>query len=47
MDAIIGADLSYLPRIFIRLITSFLKEEKGYFLPRAREVLEEALCLKI
>ena len=29
------------------LITGFLKEGKGYFLPRAREVLEEALCLKI
>ena len=31
----------------MRLIASFPKEGKGYFLPRAREVLEEALCLKI
>ena len=31
----------------MRLIAGFLKEGKGYFLPRAREVLEEALCLKI
>ena len=31
----------------IQLITSFLKEEKDYFLPYARKVLEEALCLKI
>ena len=31
----------------MRLITSFLKEGKGYFIPYAREVLEEALCLKI
>ena len=47
MDAITGAYLSYLPRAFIRLIASFLQEGKGYFLPRAQEVLEEALCLKI
>jgi hypothetical protein len=47
MDAITGAYLSYLPRAFIQLITGFLKEGKGYFLPRAREVLEEALYLKI
>ena len=31
----------------MRLITSFLKEEKGYFLPYAQEVLEKALYLKI
>ena len=31
----------------MRLITGFLKEGKGYFLPRAQEVLEEVLCLKI
>ena len=42
-----GAYLSYLPRAFMRLIAGFLKEGKGYFLPCAREVLEEALCLKI
>jgi hypothetical protein len=33
--------------MFIWLITGFPKEGKGYFLPYAREVLEEALCLKI
>jgi len=42
-----GAYLSYLPCAFIRLITGFPKEGKGYFLPRAREVPKEALCLKI
>ena len=42
-----GAYLSYLPRTFMRSIASFPKEGKGYFLPRAREVLEKALCLKI
>ena len=47
MDAIMGAYLSYLPCAFMQSIAGFLKEEKGYFLPRAREVLEEALCLKI
>jgi hypothetical protein len=47
MDAMIGAYLSYLPHAFIRLIAGFPKEGKGYFLPRAREVLEEVLCLKI
>ena len=31
----------------MRLITGFPKEGKGYFLPRAREVPEEALYLKI
>jgi len=44
---IIGAYLSYLPYTFMWLIAGFLKEEKGYFLPRAWEVLKEALCLKI
>jgi len=47
MDAIIGAYLSYLPCAFIRLIAGFLKKGKGYFLSHTREVLEEALCLKI
>ena len=42
-----GAYLSYLPRAFIRSIAGFPKEGKGYFLPRAREVPEETLCLKI
>jgi len=47
MDAIMGAYLSYLPHAFMRLITGFPKEGKGYFLPRAREVPEEVLYLKI
>ena len=42
-----GAYLSYLSYIFMRLIAGFLKEGKGYFLPYIRKVLEEALCLKI
>ena len=42
-----GAYLSYLPRAFMRSIAGFPKEGKGYFLPRAREVPEEALCSKI
>jgi hypothetical protein len=42
-----GAYLSYLPCAFMWSIAGFLKEGKGYFLPRAREVLEEVLCLKI
>jgi hypothetical protein len=31
----------------MRSIAGFLKEGKGYFLPYAREVLKEALYLKI
>jgi len=31
----------------MRLIAGFLKEEKGYFFPRAQEVPKEALYLKI
>ena len=46
MDTI-GTYFSYLPRTFIQLITGFLKEEKGYFLSCVREVLKEALYLKI
>ena len=46
-DAMTGAYLSYLPRAFMRSIAGFPKEGKGYFLPRAREVPEEALCSKI
>ena len=42
-----GAYLSYLPRTFIQSIAGFLKEGKGYFLPYAQKVLEEALYLKI
>jgi hypothetical protein len=46
-DAMTGAYLSYLPRAFMRSIAGFPKEGKGYFLPRAREVPDEALCSKI
>ena len=46
-DAMTGAYLSYLPRAFMRSIAGFPKEGKGYFLPRAQEVPEEALCSKI
>ena len=46
-DAITGAYLSYLPRAFMRSITGFPKEGKGYFLTRAREVPEEALYSKM
>ena len=42
-----GAYLSYLPYIFMRLITSFLKKGKGYFFFYAQEVLKKALYLKI
>ena len=42
-----GVYFSYLPRAFMRSIASFLKEGKGYFLPCAREMPKEALCLKI
>ena len=31
----------------MQLITGFLKEERGYFLPHTWEVLEEALYSKI
>jgi hypothetical protein len=42
-----GAYLSYLPYVFIRLIAGFLKEGKGYFFSYIREVLKEAFYLKI
>ena len=47
MDVIIGAYLSYLPYIFMQLITGFPKEGKGYFLLYIWEILKEALYLKI
>ena len=47
INAMIGAYLSYLSCAFMQSITSFLKEGKGYFLPYMREVLKEALYLKI
>ena len=47
MDVIIEAYLSRLPRTFMRLITSFLKKGKGYFLFYTQEVLVKALYLKI
>ena len=43
----IGAYFSYLLCVFIWLIAGFLKEGKGYFLPYIREILKEALYLKI
>ena len=46
-DAMTGAYLSYLPRGFMRSIAGFPQEGKGYFLPRAREMPDEALCAKI
>jgi hypothetical protein len=39
--------LSYLPRAFIRSVASFPQEEKTYFLPRAREISENTLCIRI
>ena len=42
-----GVYLSYLPRAFIRAIAGFPQEGKAYFLPRARETPEEALCTQI
>jgi len=46
-DAMTGVYLSYLPRAFMRSIAGFPKEGKGYFLPRAQVMPEEALCSKI
>src|SRR2546429_7538194 len=42
-----GVYLSYLPRGFIRAIAGFPQEGKAYFLPRAQEMPEEALCTQI
>ena len=46
-DAMTGIYLSYLPRGFIRSIAGFPQEGKAYFLPRARETPDEALCTQI
>jgi hypothetical protein len=46
-DAMTGVYLSYLPRGFIRSIAGFPQEGKAYFLPRAQETPEEALCTHI
>jgi hypothetical protein len=46
-DALTGVYLSHLPRGFIRSIAGFPQEGKAYFLPRAREMPEEALYSKI
>ena len=46
-DTLTGVYLSYLPRSFMRMITSFLKEGRGYFLPRAQHTLDETLCSRI
>ena len=42
-----GAYFSYLPHAIKCSIAGFLKEGKGYFLPRTREVPDELLCSKI
>ena len=42
-----GTYLSYLPRAFIQSIAGFLKEGRGNFLLRAREMPPAALCSKI
>jgi hypothetical protein len=46
-DALTGAYLSYLPRAFMRSIAGWPQEGKGYFLPRAQEQPDEALCSRI
>src|SRR5256714_4741485 len=46
-DAMMGVYLSYLPPGFIRSIAGFPQEGKAYFLSRARETPEEALCSQI
>jgi hypothetical protein len=46
-DAMTGVYLSYLPRGFIRSVAGFPQEGKGYFLPRAQEMPDEALCTRI
>ncbi|MBV9767795.1 MAG: hypothetical protein JOZ48_23345 [Acidobacteriaceae bacterium] len=46
-DAMTGVYLSYLPREFMRSIAGFPQQGKGYFLPRAQEIPDEALCRRI
>ena len=46
-DAMTGVYLSYLPRAFMRSIAGFPQRGNAYFLPRAREIPDEALCTRI
>jgi Centromere DNA-binding protein complex CBF3 subunit, domain 2 len=46
-DAMTGVYLSYLPLAFMRSIAGFPQRENTYFLPRAQEIPEEALCTRI
>ena len=47
MDVLTSVYLSHLPRRFMRAIAGWPQEGKGYFLPRAQETPEEALCSRI
>jgi hypothetical protein len=46
-DAMTGVYLSYLPREFMRSIAGFPQRGNAYFLPRAQEMPDEALCTRI
>jgi hypothetical protein len=46
-DAMTGVYLSYLPRAFMRSIAGFPQRGNAYFLPRAQEIPDEALCARI
>ena len=46
-DVMTSVYLSHLPRRFMRSIAGWPQEGKGYFLPRAQETPEEALCSRI
>jgi Centromere DNA-binding protein complex CBF3 subunit, domain 2 len=46
-DAMTGVYLSYLPREFMQSIAGFPQRGHAYFLPRAQETLDEALCTRI
>ena len=46
-DAMTGVYLSYLPRKFMRSIAGWPQRGNAYFLPRAQETPDEALCTRI
>jgi hypothetical protein len=46
-DAMTGVYLSYLPRKFMRSIAGWPQRGNAYFLPRAQETPDEALCARI
>jgi hypothetical protein len=46
-DVMTSVYLSNLPRRFMRAIAGWPQEGRGYFLPRAQETPEEALCSRI